>query len=191
MNIFKFRRMMLLSGRKMQGRPGEKEKCFVVKPRKAGEADIAILTAHHDAMFRELFELDGRPVEAAAFAAMGNGYREKLFRQLAEGTFVAWIIDAGTGVAASAAVTFLEAVPVPMDPNYRIAFLHSVYTEPLYRRNGYAETLLVEAMRYCAEEGIRRIDLVASDAGRPLYEKLGFKLSSSSMRYLSPAETYG
>lgn len=68
----------------------------------------------------------------------------------------------------------MEDVPVPHDLSPRIVFLHSIYTEPEFRNRGFAERITWEAAAYCKKNGIRRLHLFASDAGRPVYEKSGF-----------------
>jgi len=55
-----------------------------------------------------------------------------------------------------------------------IAFLHSVFTENEYRHQHHASRITQEAVDYCRNQGISRLYLVASDAGRPVYEQAGF-----------------
>jgi GNAT superfamily N-acetyltransferase len=50
----------------------------------------------------------------------------------------------------------------------------SVYTKPDYRHQGHASKLCELAIERAREHAVTCIDLVATPAGHPLYEKLGF-----------------
>lgn len=56
----------------------------------------------------------------------------------------------------------------------RRAWLAGIYIAPRYRRRGIARALTQAAIDWCREQGCASIGLRASDAGRPLYESLGF-----------------
>ena len=47
--------------------------------------------------------------------------------------------------------------------------------EPEFRRQGLARRLMVTAIAWCRDQGLRSVSLHASDFGRPLYEDLGFR----------------
>jgi GNAT superfamily N-acetyltransferase len=152
--------------------------------RKATVDDITILTDHHLAMFREIHQLMDKPVSESDFEKTGRTYREKLHRQLTNGTCTAWVYVSDSSIVASAAVSLLEGIPVPDDPLVTVAFVHSVYTLPEYRRRGYARQLMQEILMFCEQRGIRRIDLVASAAGEGVYTGLGFSHLSGAMRLM-------
>ena len=50
-----------------------------------------------------------------------------------------------------------------------------MYTDPEFRRQGIARRLMQTMIDWCRKEGFVRVDLHASDKGRPLYESLGFE----------------
>ena len=51
----------------------------------------------------------------------------------------------------------------------------NVYVHPDQRGKGVARLLLERVLDECAARGVTQVSLHASEAGRPLYEKLGFK----------------
>lgn len=53
-------------------------------------------------------------------------------------------------------------------------FIGDVYTIPSYRNNGISKKLNEEALDWLRDYGVSFVRLLASDAGRPIYEKLGF-----------------
>jgi GNAT superfamily N-acetyltransferase len=54
------------------------------------------------------------------------------------------------------------------------ARLHLVYTEPRYRGKGVGKSLTERAIIHLKTAGCTDVVLHASDAGAPMYEKLGF-----------------
>ena len=55
------------------------------------------------------------------------------------------------------------------------AYIFNIFVEPEYRRRGIAREIVSRLMDEARQRGIARLDLHATEAGRPLYEKLGFK----------------
>lgn len=60
-------------------------------------------------------------------------------------------------------------------PHY--GFIGDVFTEPAYRGRGLATDLNQQALRWLRAKGVTTVRLLASEAGRPIYEKLGFRPS--------------
>jgi len=87
----------------------------------------------------------------------------------------------GDRVIGCAGICFLYVMPTFDHPNGKRAHLMNVYTHSDYRKKGIAskmvELLIEEAKKYGASE----ISLDASDMGRPVYKKLGFKESEEAM----------
>ena len=65
------------------------------------------------------------------------------------------------------------------------AIVLNVYVEPARRRGGVAEALMQTVLSALARLQIRRVVLHASDAGRGLYERLGF-VPTNEMRFEPP-----
>lgn len=53
-------------------------------------------------------------------------------------------------------------------------FIGDVYTIPAYRNLGISKELNEEALDWLRGYGVNFVRLLASDAGRPIYERLGF-----------------
>ncbi|MEM6986094.1 MAG: GNAT family N-acetyltransferase, partial [Pseudomonadota bacterium] len=53
-------------------------------------------------------------------------------------------------------------------------FIGDVYTAPSYRNHGISTTLNEKALDWLKSYGVSFVRLLASDAGRPIYERLGF-----------------
>ncbi len=80
---------------------------------------------------------------------------------------------------------FTVAAMPPNDqyPNGRVAYVSNVYTAPEHRKKGYAKQLMEKLVQTACEMNVTAINLNASTAGRPLYEKLDFAvLTDTAMR---------
>ena len=144
--------------------------------------DIPVLVAHHHKMFEEIWIRLGFEINTHQFDAMDKAHEEKLREEIVRGICKAWVIGIGNKIFSSGAISIDSMTPTPYDPSYKVAYLHSVYTEPEYRKRGFAERITKEAMAYCKSQRIKRMILEASDAGRPIYEKLGFQPSGRTLR---------
>jgi GNAT superfamily N-acetyltransferase len=103
------------------------------------------------------------------------------------------VVDKETGaVVAGAAIWVSIGGPLSMvmSLDLRRATLTNVYVEPSHRRKGLARALVQLLIALCREEGYPLLNLHASDAGRPLYESLGFEDTHESRMILasSPKE---
>jgi GNAT superfamily N-acetyltransferase len=140
----------------------------------ATEEDIPRLAIHHRMMFEEIQEKNRVLPNPSEMAVLEKEYAEKLSREFTSGSCISWVVQIGNRIVSSGAISIVSYVPVPHDLSSRIAFLHSVYTEKEYRYQHHAHDITQEAVKYCRNQGIKRLYLAASDDGRPVYEKSGF-----------------
>ncbi|MFZ1987066.1 MAG: GNAT family N-acetyltransferase [Desulfatitalea sp.] len=157
-----------------------------ITPRIAGVEDIPGLAKHHGKMFAEIWEKKKATLSTAEIEALERAYSDKLTQQMKDSVCVAWVISHNERLAASGAITLVSFVPVPNDLNHRIVYLHSMYTEKEYRGNGCARRIVQAAIDYCRTQGVKRVLLNASDAGRPVYAALGFQAAPEAMRLFIP-----
>ena len=89
-------------------------------------------------------------------------------------------------IIAGAGVQLRNTLPHPRTPlgapHGREAIVLNVYTEPAWRGRGIAEALMRRVIEWAGEAGLHTLVLHASEAGRPLYERLGFA-STNEMRF--------
>lgn len=153
-----------------------------MKPELAQIVDIGQLAIHHRNMFEEIWDQNGQVLEEAKALALEKAYSEKLKKQIPEGICRAWVVKKNGHIWASGAITIANSVPVPDDTNHSIAYMHSVYTEKAFRGRAYARQIVESAIDFCKENGINRVVLNASKAGRSIYEKCGFVSVAETMR---------
>ncbi len=149
-------------------------------------------------MFEEMYKLKGGntlsrcccstlPLNETAkkfpvnFEALERAQCKKLEQQVVDGTCVAWLAEYKEEIIASGGVSIIKTVAIPEDPNVEVAFLHSVYTEKAMRGQGIAATIIDRLLEHCRIYGLRRVQLNASEAGRELYRKRGFRSLEQAM----------
>jgi len=150
--------------------------------KEADNKDIPVLVSHHRRMFEEIYQNTGTKAEPSAFDQMDQVYSEKLISELPDDGCLAWIVKVNNETIASGAVSVASMVPLPNDPSLRVAFIHSIFTENRFRQQGCARLIMETMIAACRSRGITRLHLNASDNGKNLYRKLGFKASQNSMR---------
>ena len=97
-------------------------------------------------------------------------------RRLASPGFVAYLVEVD-GLAVSSGVGWLEEhLPSPHQLDGRRGHIASMSTDPAYRQQGHARLVFAALMDWFADQGISRVDLRATEDGRPLYESFGFRV---------------
>ena len=153
------------------------------KVRAATAADAGIIAEHRRAMFADMGERDQAKLDAMEAESV-----PWLQGKISSGSYFGWFAVAPDGsIAAGAGIWLIEWPPSVMDLRGRRGTIFNVYTVPGYRGRGLARCLMESILAWCGERGIRVVNLHASDAGRPLYEALGFR-ATNEMRMLLDAQ---
>ena len=90
----------------------------------------------------------------------------------------------GDKFAGCATICYIDVMPTFSHPTGRRAHLMNVYTRKEYRRKGVAALMVKELIEEARRRGVTEISLDATDAGRPLYETLGFVESKEAMNII-------
>ena len=136
--------------------------------------DMAHLLHHRLAMFEEMGTL-----KAGLRGEVERASREYFSEAVAAGTYKGWLAeDEGGRVLAGGGLVVAGWPGYPGEKNSRRAWILNMYTEPEARRRGLAKRLVEVMIEWCRANGFRAVSLHASDAGRPLYESLGFEATN-------------
>lgn len=149
----------------------------MLRTRLATAGDITLITGHRHAKFAEI----GWST-ADALATMSEHFRPWVERMMAAGKYVGWVVEDDGQPVASAGFFELDWPPHPFDPAGEArGYLLNFWVEPSRRRKGLAKELVELAVAESRRRGLREITLHASEAGRPVYESLGFRRSGEMM----------
>jgi len=77
-------------------------------------------------------------------------------------------------IVSSCMTCTFQTAPLPSCPTGKMAELLNVYTRSAYRRKGLAEKLIRMLLAELKENNVEKVILEYTEAGFPLYQKLGF-----------------
>jgi GNAT superfamily N-acetyltransferase len=155
--------------------------------RLAAPDDVDAIAEHRTRMFDEMGE-----VPPEAFEILRAKSRERLHVLLTRGEYIGWLAIPAQRpdiIAGGAGAHLRNVLPHPLpfaeDGNNvaegRHATIQNVFTDPQWRRQGVAMLLLQRIIDWARSERLDRVVLHASEAGRSLYERLGF-VGTNEMR---------
>ncbi|MCA1583836.1 MAG: GNAT family N-acetyltransferase [Acidobacteria bacterium] len=141
--------------------------------------DIDAIVHHRLSMFLEMgIALDAHRLQAT-FASWLNS-------TIPAGVYRGWLVETeAREIAAGGGITVLPWPPGPREFSGSLPLVYNMYTEPLHRHRGLARLVMEAAHTWCRDAGFRLVGLAASDAGRPLYEALGYKVSRQPYMFKS------
>ena len=143
----------------------------------ASTANLETLVAHRRAMFHDMGYNDD-----AALNAMSARFRVWLLDRMHAGHYLAWLVSAPDGsIAAGAGLWLMDWPPHMIGQGARRGNILNVYTAENFRRQGLARELMEVVLQWCRENQVDTIILHASNAGRNLYESMGF-IATNEMR---------
>jgi ribosomal protein S18 acetylase RimI-like enzyme len=151
--------------------------------RTATASDAGLIAAHRHAMFAEM-----RRSDESTLAEMTANFEPWVAGMIAAGKYVGWIVEDSATPVASAGFFELEWQPHPLDPaaQHR-GYLLNFWVDPAYRGRGLARSLVRESLAEARRRGIRVVALHASDAGRSVYEAMGFR-ATNEMFHINGSE---
>lgn len=105
-----------------------------------------------------------------------KAYRKWVTVMMPRRRFVGFLAETREGkVVAGGCIWVKEAHPSPWSVRLTTPYLHSMYTDPSYRGKGIATMIVKEAIKWSKEKGFTTLSLHASDMGKNVYTRLGFK----------------
>jgi len=148
--------------------------------REANLDDLLTLVNQRRIMFVEATNAKNQK----ALDDMDSAYKNYIKKALTEGSFKAWIVEMNKKIVAGGAISIYEQPPRPQDHTLRYVYVHSIYTDPEYRRQGLARKILEHIINWCRENGLKTLTLHAVEVSRPLYESLGFQPTTEMRMFL-------
>lgn len=142
---------------------------FVV--RQAGLQDLDTLVRQRHAMHSEI-----RSRTKEEMRVHDAAYRVWATRKIKEKKLFPFLVVNRRGRPVAGGTIWLrEQHPRPGATAMEVPTLLSVYTEPRYRGRGLATMLLMHTAGWARKRGYRKIVLRASEMGRPIYARFGYK----------------
>jgi GNAT superfamily N-acetyltransferase len=147
---------------------------YTIRP--ATIEDLAHVLHHRRRMFEDMGYRD-----TDALDRMSTSSEVLLRAAIGDGSYRGWLVEAAGRVVAGGGVISLPFQGNPVVPEGRRSWIVNVYTEPEHRRQGLARWITETVVAWCRDAGLPIVFLHASDAGRPLYDSLGFTPTAEMM----------
>ena len=100
--------------------------------------------------------------------------RDYFGKWIAGNGFVAFFAEKDGEILSCAFLSVVERPPRNADTTYLVGTVYNVFTYPEYRRRGMATEVMAALLAEAKSLGVASIDLLATEAGKPLYRKMGF-----------------
>ena len=138
--------------------------------RMASHEDIPFLVESRLVFMEALWN---KPV-AEDVKQLGRKFLPDQFASMLGKNLFAFIAEVDGQFVSLAYFYILQYLFNPKFPSGRVGRLSNVYTPIEHRHKGYARAVLEHAIQFARDHNLDVITLDASDAGKPLYEDLGF-----------------
>lgn len=141
----------------------------------ASLADAELLAEQRTRIYKDIIN----PADINIFRQSTTNVYKNL---LDKNELFAWFIEFESKAVAGAGLIIKNLLPNTTNPKGCTgAFIVQLYTEPAYRRRGFAKLLMNTIMEWCRNQNIERVTLQATADGIPLYKTFGFT-STKEMR---------
>ncbi len=149
----------------------------MIRVRRATPADLDTLVTFRVALFTEMGQITS-DADAARLAALSRSF---FADALPAGSFMGWLAEAEASAVASGGAVRFQRPPSPANPSGNEVYIMNMYTRPDWRGKGAATVLLEAIITEVRATDARRIWLHATEAGRAVYERAGFRGTTSDM----------
>lgn len=139
--------------------------------RKAIKADAEILAKIRSIFLMEVSDIKSES-ERREMEIANKAYFEMA---LADDSFVAWLAFEDNKIVATSGLSFFMLPPNPKRPDGKEAHIMNMFTLMEYRKKGLGTELFKKIVEEAKIRDYKKITLNATDKGKPIYEKYGFK----------------
>ncbi|HVB12197.1 MAG TPA: GNAT family N-acetyltransferase [Nitrososphaerales archaeon] len=140
--------------------------------RLATRKDLDVLMNQRHRMFEDI-----RHRTPAELKRADSIYRKWVIKMSRKKRFVGFLAVKENGESVGGGCVWIrETQPSPSSgPRLQMPYLLSMYTKPRYRGRGIATSIVKEAMKWSKKKGFKMMTLHASEFGKPVYTKIGWK----------------
>ena len=139
--------------------------------REATTSDVPILLRHRRLMWWDMGQRD-----ESALDRMERAATEYFSQAVPQGSYRGFLaVDSSGKVLGGGGIVISPWPGLLGQLQPKRAMILNLYVEREYRRRGIAEALMREMIAWCRDDGFSSVALHASEEGRALYERLGFK----------------
>ena len=145
-----------------------------METRPAAAHDLQHLVDLRIAFLKDIYDTITEKEISTMLAALPDYYRAHLGKD-----FFAFLAFDGDIPVSAVYLLIVERPPNLHFITGKTCIFLNVYTDPAYRKRGFASALLSRAIEKARSMNVSCIELEATDAGAPVYQKLGFQCKQS------------
>lgn len=150
-----------------------------LSPRRLTPQDLELICRHRQAMFLDAGK------DLSTLQVMTEHFRPWLLERLEDGRYYGFVLMDAEQSVASIGLMNIDWPPHPSHPTQdQRGYVLNVYVEPAYRRRGLASALMKLAEAEFSQRGLGFAMLHATEAGKPLYQGLGWAATSEMAKVL-------
>jgi GNAT superfamily N-acetyltransferase len=100
---------------------------------------------------------------------------------LVSGEVVIWVAEVNGEIVSTSGLCFSKIIPGFSLLDGRVAYIMNIYTIPEWRKKGIGKQVFHYILEAAKKRNYKRVLLHATEDGRPIYEKFGFKATNDEM----------
>lgn len=151
----------------------------MIEYRKSGISDIEPLIKLRLMFLYESNHVDAEDEKNNLF----ESNRAFFQKGISDGSFIAFVAIDNGKIVATSGLSLYYLPPNKKCTDGKVAYISNMYTIPQYRKKGIASKLFSMTVQEAIHFGHKKILLNATEMGRPIYEKYGFKDAQNNMVY--------
>ena len=146
--------------------------------KRAGMEDLDTLMNWRMEVLREVFAVP----EQLELKELEKANRRYYQTMLETGGHIACFACQRDKIIGCGGICIYQDMPSPDNPTGQCAYLMNIYTRPRFRQQGVGEKIVNWLIGQSTQLGITKIYLETSDAGRQLYQRIGFSPMPNYMK---------
>lgn len=145
--------------------------------RKANINDVAELVRLRIEFLKEAHNIESENNDPDLERSLTNYFNGTLNNN----SFIAWLALDKNEIVGTSGLCFYTLVPSERNLTGKVAYIMNMYTQPNYRNKGIATYLFQKMIDEAKSLGYKKLALHATEKGKPLYLKCGFKVTNNEM----------
>ena len=105
-------------------------------------------------------------------------------KHIPDGSHIAYAALYNGKEVGSGSICITDELPSPDNPGGHCAYLMNIYVREKYRTHGIGHAIVKKLLEEAEHLGCEKIYLETTDAGRGVYESLGFRDMKDMMKYM-------
>lgn len=149
----------------------------MIKYKKAILKNVTDLISLRIEFLKEAQKIDSNKNDKILFDSL----KKYFIKKMKNNEFISWLAFQNKEIIATSGICFYQIPPSLKNISGKIAYIMNMYTKPEYRKQGIATNLFIKMIDEAKKSGIKKLVLHATEDGKKIYLKYGFKEEHKEM----------